>query len=105
MKDLVFRTAQKEVISSQVRYMVMLSEDNTSGSLPFVIYVKAGDMNYDRLVSLLININYSNDGMQAIINNYLLDKDDEKVMQEFNDMQEWRKKCKSVAKRILTCFN
>ena len=47
MKDLVFRTAQKEVISSQVRYMVMLSEDNTSGSLPIVIYVKAGDMNYD----------------------------------------------------------
>ena len=53
----------------------------------------------------MININYSNDGMQAIINNYLLDKDDEKIMAEFNDMQEWRKKCKSVAKRILACFN
>lgn len=105
MKDLVFKAVNKEVIKAQARYMVILSEDNSSESLPYIIYIKAGDMTYDRLVSRLININYSNDNIQAIINNYLLDKDDQSILDEFNNLQEWRKKCKSVAKRILACLN
>jgi hypothetical protein len=39
--------------------------------------------------------------MQAIINNYLADPSDEGILQEFNDMQAWRKEAKIIAKEIL----
>ena len=39
--------------------------------------------------------------MQAVINNYLLDPEDEAVVKEFNTMQAWRKKAKEIAKEAL----
>jgi hypothetical protein len=39
--------------------------------------------------------------MQAIINNYLLDSDNLNAIEEFNQMQDWRKFAKSYAKEIL----
>lgn len=63
-------------------------------------------LSYDNIVSMLISKKYSYDKMQAIINNYLLDKDiDELVVKEFNEMQEWRKLSKTVAKDILSKIN
>lgn len=58
-------------------------------------------MSYGPLVNTLICLRYSNDEMQAIINNYLLDSTDENVLNEFNEMQNYRKLCKEVAKQIL----
>ena len=40
--------------------------------------------------------------MQAIINNYLLDPSNQQSIEEFNQMQEWRKHAKELAKEILT---
>jgi hypothetical protein len=48
---------------------------------------------------------YNNDKIQAIINNYLLDNSDENIIKEFNEMQEWRKISKQLAKDILTAAN
>lgn len=39
--------------------------------------------------------------MQAIINNYLLDPTNPDTLAEFNEMQDFRKKAKSIAKEIL----
>lgn len=57
--------------------------------------------NYDGIVSALITCKYPSDKMQAIINNYLADPSDEGILQEFNDMQDWRKEAKAIAKEIL----
>lgn len=57
--------------------------------------------NYDGIVSELITRKYPSDKMQAIINNYLADPSDEGILQEFNDMQAWRKEAKIIAKEIL----
>lgn len=71
-----------------------------------VLRVPLHKLSYDDLVSILINIQYSQDKMQAIINNYLLDKEtDDTVVKEFNEMQEWRKLSKVVAKDILSRIN
>lgn len=67
----------------------------------FVHVLKLEKVDYETLVSNLINIKYNPDKMQAIINNYLLDTNDESVLQEFNDMQNYRKQCKIIAKEIL----
>lgn len=57
--------------------------------------------NYDGIVSALITCKYPSDRMQATINNYLADPSDEGILQEFNDMQAWRKEAKAIAKDIL----
>ena len=40
--------------------------------------------------------------MQAIVNNYLFDKEDPIIKEEFNTMQEFRKRAKEEAKAVLT---
>lgn len=67
----------------------------------FVHVIKLEKVDYETLVSNLITIKYNSDKMQAIINNYLLDNDDELILQEFNEMQNYRKQCKIIAKQIL----
>lgn len=70
-----------------------------------VLVVSKQNMNYDYLVSTLIKTRYNDNKVQAIINNYLLDSDDENIIKEFNEMQEWRKISKQIAKEILTSAN
>ena len=54
---------------------------------------------YDRatVISAIIRHKYSDDKMQAIINNYLLDPNNEEVVKEFIEMQEYRRFAKSLA--------
>lgn len=57
------------------------------------------DFEYGSIVSAMINDVYSNDQMQAIVNNYLLG--DHTHDAEFNEMQEYRKYAKNTAKEII----
>ena len=59
---------------------------------------------YAGLVNKLVSYKYPNDRMQAIINNYLLDPNDELAKQEFIEMQKWRSESKQIAKEILEKF-
>lgn len=70
-----------------------------------VLIVSKPNLNYDYLVSLIIGLRYNNNRIQAIINNYLLDNSNEHVVNEFNEMQEWRKISKQIAKEILSTAN
>ena len=65
-----------------------------------VVYVQKNELSYSNIVSTIIRDQYSDDKMQAIINNYLLDGSDEHVF-EFNELQSWRKQAKEVAKKVL----
>lgn len=55
---------------------------------------------YDTLVSALIRKRYDADKMEAIINNYLADKDDEVAKAEFEEMQNYRKEVKDFCKAV-----
>lgn len=57
--------------------------------------------NYSGVVDTLIQYKYPIDKMQAVINNYLLDPNDEYAVSEFNAMQAWRKEAKEIAKEAL----
>lgn len=65
-----------------------------------------------KVIDAIVTSVYPTDKMQAIINNHFanlakiadgkkLDADDEEHEAEYNAMQEWRKKAKSVAKDVL----
>ena len=58
--------------------------------------------NYAGVVDALVQHKYPIDKMQAVINNYLLDPNDEYAISEFNAMQAWRKEAKEIAKEALT---
>lgn len=57
--------------------------------------------NYAGVVDALVSHKYPIDKMQAVINNYLLDPNDEYAVSEFNAMQAWRKEAKEIAKEAL----
>ena len=61
----------------------------------FIISTDRGEM-----VNNIIRDKYSASQVEAIVNNYLSDTTNEEYLKEFNDMQEWRKKTKSIAKKV-----
>ena len=69
----------------------------------------------DKVIDAIISEAYPTDKMQAIINNHFanlakiadgkkLDTDDEEHEAEYNSMQEWRKKAKSVASDVMETY-
>lgn len=54
----------------------------------------------DVFIEHLIRLKYSASQVEAIVNNYLSDITNEEYLKEFNDMQEWRKQAKSIAKKV-----
>ena len=66
----------------------------------------------DKVIDAIVSEAYPTDKMQAIINNHFanlgvvadggtLDADELAHEEEYNDMQEWRKKAKSVASDVM----
>ena len=66
----------------------------------------------DRVIDAIVSVAYPTDKMQAIINNHFanlgvvadggtLDADELAHEEEYNAMQEWRKKAKSVASDVM----
>ena len=66
------------------------------------VKIPAGRWDYSGVVDALVQYKYPIDKMQAVINNYLLDPNDEYAISEFNAMQAWRKEAKEIAKEALT---
>jgi hypothetical protein len=56
---------------------------------------------YGILVEDEIHTKYQERDIQAIVNNYLDEPDNEKYIQEFKVLQEWRKQCKYKIKKSL----
>lgn len=55
---------------------------------------------YDTIVSALIRKKYNADKMEAIINNYLADNNDETAKSEFDEMQAYRQEVKDFCKTV-----
>ena len=56
---------------------------------------------YSELVERLVRKRYSQSQVEAIINNYLDDRENAQYKAEFLEMQAYRKECKTKAKAIL----
>lgn len=56
------------------------------------------EKDYGPIVSTLIRAHYSQDQVEAITQNYLVEPEEHK--QEFDDLQEWRVESKRIAKSI-----
>lgn len=79
-----------------------ISEQLEDGTYKYKTYTLPNAVfDYDSIVNVIVSGDYSNDRMQAIINNYLLDQSNEDTTKEFNDMQEFRKKAKTWAKDLI----
>ena len=69
----------------------------------------------DKVIDAIVSAGYPSDKMQAIINNHLvnlstladggkLDNDELAHEEEYNAMQEWRKKAKTVASEVMKIY-
>lgn len=56
---------------------------------------------YEQLVTGLIRTKYSQHQVEAIINNYLDEPTNEKYLNEFTELQTFRKQCKAQAKTLI----
>lgn len=65
------------------------------------ITMQANEWNYSGIVDALVQYKYPIDKMQAVINNYLLEPENEEYIRAFNEMQAWRKEAKEIAKEAL----
>jgi len=69
------------------------------------ICLAPGQLTYDALVAALVRTRYSDDAMTAIINNHLLDGNDADIAAEWEQMQQWRREAKALAKQIIANYN
>lgn len=60
---------------------------------------------YGKLVSDRFRKRYSQDMVEAIINNYMSEPSDEKYIAELKEMQEYRSECKRLAREELGVEN
>lgn len=65
------------------------------------VTLSPGIPSYGVLVSAIVRGRYTDDEMQAIVNNHLLDDGNEEHEAEWDEMQAWRAEAKKVAKEIL----
>ena len=91
----------KEKVNCQYFYNINIIDGYNE---PITIQLGILKFNYGGIVDALISYKYPIDKMQAIINNYLLDPNDDSVKQEFIEMQKWRSESKQIAKEILEKF-
>ena len=94
------------VIRERNNYLVCIDEETEYMEEGGTKYTYFGvrvplDYTYDTLVAAFIRERYSDDKMQAIINNYLMEPDNSEHEEEFKEMQAWRKHIKEVCKEII----
>lgn len=75
-----------------------------------MIELSTGVWNYGAIVSALVRSKYSEDEVEAIVNNNIAliampsavsDEEGQQKLSEFQQMQEWREKCKARAKELM----
>lgn len=71
-----------------------------SGNSLTIDYIRVIDIYNKDIIDTIIRERYSASQVEAIVNNYLSDTTNEEYLKEFNDMQEWRKQAKSIAKKV-----
>lgn len=93
---------EQEVIKGRITYFINLDIEFVGGMYIYEsIKVEYDKWEYGGIVDALVTYKYPNDKMQAVINNYLLEPENEEYITAFNEMQAWRKEAKELAKQAL----
>ena len=93
---------EQEVIKGRITYFINLEIELIGDMYRYKpIKVEYDRWDYGGIIDALVTYKYPNDKMQSTINNYLLDPTDETIVNEFNEMQAWRKEAKEIAKQAL----
>ena len=93
---------EMDVVYATRRYAINIDICENNGIYDWErVEIPAGRWDYSGVVDSLVQYKYPIDKMQAVINNYLLDPNDEYAISEFNAMQAWRKEAKEIAKEAL----
>lgn len=66
-----------------------------------ILVLPLGEPTKGAVTNLLIRLRYPQDEMEAIINNYLLNPEDEETKAEFASMQAYRTECKRCAEEVV----
>lgn len=56
--------------------------------------------NKREIINNIIRERYSASQVEAIVNNYLSDMSNKEYVKEFNELQDWRKEAKSIARKV-----
>lgn len=79
---------------------------NVEGSEPeeVTVYTEKHPLkcDYGELVSALVRSRYPDDAMIAIVNNYMAEPDEESYLDEWKNMQAWRRASKNAARLVLS---
>lgn len=81
----------------QREYTVRVAVDGEEYSITF----PPGSPTRGAIVNALIRMKYSQDKMEAVVNNYVFEPNDETAKSEFVSMQAYRKECKVCSKEIM----
>ena len=93
---------EQEVIKGRITYFVNLEIELVGDMYRYEsIKVEYDRWDYGGIIDALVTYKYPNDKMQAVINNYLLEPENEEYIIAFNEMQAWRKEAKEIAKEAL----
>jgi hypothetical protein len=85
-----------------INFNVQEIEDNELGKYRYnSVTLPVGKYDRDTIINTIIRYKYREDEMEATINNYLLDSEDEETVNSFKEMQEWRRLAKDTAKEVL----
>ncbi len=58
-------------------------------------------LTYDGVVQAIVEDAYPSDKMQAVVNNYQQDSTNGEYLAEYNEMQEWRRTAKDIARAVV----
>lgn len=94
---------EQEVIKGRITYFINLDIELVGEMYIYEsIKVEYDRWEYGGVVDALVTFKYPLDKMQAVINNYLLEPENQEYIAAFNEMQVWRKEAKEIAKEALT---
>lgn len=65
------------------------------------VFLPPSVLDYGKIVNLILKEKYPDGQMEAVLYNYLLDSDNETIIKEYNEVQEYRKIAKQIAKEAL----
>lgn len=65
------------------------------------VTLEPGVFTYPAIVNAIVTERYPADRMQAVVNNYLDTPEDDTIVAEMREMQDWRAFAKAVAKEAL----
>lgn len=64
------------------------------------VTLSPGVWSYEAIVAALIKFHFTDDEREAIINNYLADPEGKVARAEMEELQQWRKEAKQIARNI-----